>query len=271
MADEGEARGAMPGIRAWLKERAREAGEDVKYTVGVLEIMLIAEKVDIMLEKWLERYDFIYEGARQGGHLAYLPDLELGKLVKVEDAAKSWKPQAAEDKSNVVPHIGSSKLDAEWLKNRYDWLDKDGVPMKPDYGKMDLAGAEKIEEMQKARAESYAEEEEKGAILVTAEEQEIFDEHAVLLQSHPAVRKKIYTERLKAFTDAVAQTPAGKKKAAAQAAAKAAGKVHKQDVKEQKKSQKIQVAKLQANEEWRTPCSTWRKGTQLEILQTGWS
>ena len=62
----------------------------MKYTVGNLEILMIAEKIDDGLKSWLEDYDFIFSAARQGGHLAYVPDLVEQKLITVEEAAKHW-------------------------------------------------------------------------------------------------------------------------------------------------------------------------------------
>ena len=136
-------------------------------------------------------------------------------------------------------------MDAEWLAERYDWIAASEEPLEPDYDKMDKGEAEKIEDMKKARAESYGDEEAK-AILVTAEEQEVFDEHAGNLQCHPAVRRQTYTERLQAIIGAQESLPGAKKKAAAAAA----GKALKAKEKEQKKSLKIRVAKQNANAEW---------------------
>ena len=60
----------------------------MKYRVGLLEILMICEAIEKYLRQWLEDYDFILVAARMGGHLAYLPDLEQGKLVRMEEAAQ---------------------------------------------------------------------------------------------------------------------------------------------------------------------------------------
>ena len=80
------ARKEMPRIRQWLKQRAKKDGKEVSYKVGALEILMIAKAIDEYLEKWLEGWDFIFHGIRQGGHLAYLPDLE-------KESSSLWRRQ----------------------------------------------------------------------------------------------------------------------------------------------------------------------------------
>ena len=69
-----------PFIKSWLKRKACAQDEVVKYVVGPREIMLLIKHMHEGLEKWLAECDFIYEGARQGGHLALLPDLKAKEM-----------------------------------------------------------------------------------------------------------------------------------------------------------------------------------------------
>ena len=90
----------------------------------------------------MKDYDFIWYGARQGGHVAYLPDLEQGKMITVEEAAVHWPdepvPEGTKpaDMKPKVPHLGGGKLDAAWLEDKYKWRDEAGVPLKANFKEM---------------------------------------------------------------------------------------------------------------------------------------
>ena len=212
------ARWELPKIRQWLKENAMKRGSaEVKYRVGLLEILMICEAIEKYLRQWLEDYDFILAAARMGGHLAYLPDLEQGKLVRMEEAAQWWPmelvkvkdgcqrwwPKEMQDEEKQVPWkvppLGGGKLDADWLKDRYSWRDANGKPLKPVWEEQDKAYEEKLESLIAKQKQFHNEE---AKILVTAEEQEIFDQHADELQKHPSVRKMQYTLMWEALREA---------------------------------------------------------------------
>jgi hypothetical protein len=219
----GIARRHMPGIRKWMKAKAKASGEKMKYTVGSLEVLLIAEAIDKGLQSWMEEYDFIFAAARQGGHLAYLPDLEMEKLITVEEAALHWPPtplsakvQAMSQEEQVkhrrleVPALGGGKIDASWLANRYEWLDSKGVPVKPNWKEMDdvewETSGHTVKDGDVVVPLITEEEDENGELMVTKEEQSIFDEHSALLQQHPTIRKKMYSEMLQKLDAAKSST-----------------------------------------------------------------
>jgi hypothetical protein len=244
------ARKEMPRIRQWLKHRARKNGEEVKYTMGTLEILLIAEAIDKGLNEWLKTYDFVFHGARQGGHLAFLPDLQKQILITVEEAAKHWHDEEPEldeavgDPLVKVPKLGGGKLDAAWLKDRYCWHDAKHKHVKPDWTEMDVAGPGC--QLQEFSAEDdhcleipMETQDEDGKI--TAEEQDIFDEHYAALQNHPAIRHAQYTHMYEQLETVKAKK--GSKKAA----------LKKKDAKQKlgAKSAKIRRAKMNANFAWK--------------------
>ena len=154
------------------------------------------------MRKWLEEYDFIFNAARQGGHLAYLPDLQKKKLVPVEAASTYWPkemvklPGKDEEVPWTLPPLGGKKLNKKWLWSRYEWRDENGKPLRPNWEEMDTAVDEKMENMVLKQRQF---ENEEAKILVTAEEQEIFDEHAEELQKHPSARKLQYAQMWEAL------------------------------------------------------------------------
>ena len=239
-------RAKMPEIRQWMKANARKNNTEVSYKVGFLEMLMLVDEIDKGLRKWLEEFDFIFHAVRQGGHLAYLPDLEKGRLVTVEDAAAHWPEmpvpvgKEAKDAEPKVPKLGGGKLDYTWLKDRYSWRNAVGVPKKPDWQEMDGVVVEKDlwkydEDADKCITMPMETEGADGGW--TMEEQEIFDENAALLQSHPTVRDAVYTkmwEKLKT----------------AEGAKEAKKNVKKAPMKT-KKSERIRRAALPTAEDWR--------------------
>ena len=89
---------------------------------------------------------------------------------------------------------------------------------------------------------------EEAKILVTAEEQEIFDQHADELQKHPSVRKMQYTLMWQALK--VAGAIDSKEKA---------NRPKKALMKNHKKSERIKVAKLEISEEKRAKALQYMK------------
>ena len=242
------ARKKMPEIRQWMKTNARLSGKKLSYKVGFLEMLMLVDAIDEGLRQWLNEFDFIFHGARQGGHLAYLPDMVQKKLVTVEEAAVHWpdmpvpagkEPKDAEPK---VPKLGGGKLNADWLRDRYSWRDESGVPKEPCWKEMDADVPQKDIWKYDADAEDCItmpmETEVDG--VVTQEEQDIFNENAAMLQMHPAVRRATYTEMWKKLQEAKGED----------------GKAVKKKLKEKKpsifkKSEKIRRAGLPSSGDWR--------------------
>ena len=242
----------LPKIRQWMKEFAKKNGEaEVNYKVGLLEIILIADAIERHLRKWHAEYDFILAAARQGGHLAYLPDLEKKKLVPVEAASTYWPvemvklPGKDEEVPWTLPPLGGKKLKKKWLWSRYEWRDENGKPLKPNWEEMDTAADEKMENMVLKQRQF---ENEEAKILVTAEEQEIFDEHAEELQKHPSARKMQYTQMWEALKEAGAITARPRMKRLQ---------------KNRKKSERIKIAKMGIPEEKIAKC--------LKYMDEGWT
>ena len=252
------ARQEMPGIRRWMKAKALAQGGGMKYTVGNLEILMIAEKIDDGLKSWLEDYDFIFSAARQGGHLAYVPDLVEKKLITVEEAAKHWpatplsaKAAGKSDKERAklarveVPHLGGAKIDAHWLQDRLKWFDTDGLPTEPDWTAMDDSADPEVEGTDVKPADfvvplTTEEHDEDGNVVITEEEQDIFNAHASELQSHPALRKQVYVEMLRKLDECKGTTKAAVKKMET-----------KQKGKPGRKSARMIQARRAVNQEWK--------------------
>ena len=74
-----------PTLRQWLKRKSEELGTPTNYTLGPTEVAMLGGKIYLGLQEWLKSWDWIYHGMRQGGHLAYLPDIEEGKMRRVEE------------------------------------------------------------------------------------------------------------------------------------------------------------------------------------------
>ena len=226
----GIARREMPGIRRWMKAKALAQGGGMKYTVGSLEILMIAEKIDDGLKSWLEDYDFIFSAARQGGHLAHVPDLAENKLITVEEAAKHWpatplsaKAAGKSDKEREkyerleVPPLGGAKIDIHWLQDRLKWFDSDGLPTEPAWTDMDNSADPEVEGTDVKPADfvvplTTEEHDEAGNVMITEEEQDIFNAHASELQSHPALRKQVYVEMLRKLDEAKGTSKTSTKK-----------------------------------------------------------
>ena len=239
------ARKEMPRIRQWLKQKARRQGKEVKYALGPLEILMIAEAIDKGLEKWLKEYDFVFHGARQGGHLAYLPDVDVKKLVPVEEAAEHWPAPIVPEGMDPckappkVPKLGGGKLDAEWLHDRLDWM-QNGKPLKPDWKEMDIHGPGELHKTFNPDDDKCIEvplETEYADGKVTKEEQEIFDAHFAQLQDHPAIRQAVFMEMYERLEGTKKKSKTLKKAMVKNPT--------------QQKSYKIKRAKMQANFAWR--------------------
>ena len=78
-------------------------------------------------------------------------------------------------------------------QDRYNWLDKDGMPRKPDWSQYEDLAAE----VRKRRIEKLRQERGKDSILISCDEETIFTEEAALLQDHPAMRAAYYEGMLR--------------------------------------------------------------------------
>ena len=93
--------------------------------------------------------------------------------------------------AKAFPLGAGGKVPPEWLVNRKGWLDEKGVPIKPDWSKQ-TSLISKGQERERTYAEDYEKEHD---ILVTAEEQAIFDED-LDLAAHPKNREMKFRNQL---------------------------------------------------------------------------
>ena len=75
------------------------------------------------LVKKQEEDEWIVRGLRQGGHLAWRPSLEQGRLVNPDE--QEW--------AKKYPLGTGGKLGEYWLDERREWLDEEGKPVPPDW------------------------------------------------------------------------------------------------------------------------------------------
>ena len=94
--------------------------------------------------------------------------------------------------AKAFPLGAGGQVAPEWLVNRKGWLDEKGVPIKPDWSRHTSLVA-KGEERERTYAGEYEKEHD---ILVTAEEQAIFDERDLDLAAHPKHREMKFRNQL---------------------------------------------------------------------------
>jgi hypothetical protein len=156
-----------------------------------LSIMDLVNQIHEGLIKDLEKNDWILHHMRQAGHLAYRPSVVEKKLISTYDEkykGQQWLRQH--------PLSGGGKIEIHWRTPRHQWVDEEGLVKKPKWEEQDLAGAA-AQELRERRKNQYLDE---NSILISAEEQDIFDEQSSILQMHPAARDKKYTRWLRDTT-----------------------------------------------------------------------
>ena len=196
-------------IKAWLKRKAAAKEEEVKYVIGPREILMIVNKIHDGLLEWLEKYDWIYAGARQGGHLAYLPDMKSGRLQKLEEFLEEWR-ETMGDPTMKPPPMGGGKVEYDWLTERYDWLNENGVPKTPQWEKEHDG-----EDMRLKRQVDLSKQKlDENSVLICVDEEEIFEEYQAILQDHPAFREAKFQKMLDKIGSMEAKTKKPKKLAA---------------------------------------------------------
>ncbi len=171
-------------IKRWLREKARELNMDVNYAIGPLELMLIANVIHDGWVSWLNEADWVLCGARQGGHLAYLPDMVEKRLKPFEELAKEMPDL------KHLPSLGGPKINKQWLEDRFAWLSEDGVPKKPDWKEQEKTDATIRQQRDDKRRQELSE----TSLLITVDEQELFNQDQALLQDHPKVRAASYRD-----------------------------------------------------------------------------
>jgi len=202
------AHNAAPEIKKWLKRKAAHNSEEVKYAIGPVEMMMLANKIHEGLQAWLQESDWILAGCRQGGHLAYLPDLKAGRLRPVEDFLEEWKENLHLEKPPVIAALGGggNKLDPEWLLERFEWLNADGrAPPAPWHTEEE--GADERVKKQIVYAKQKLDE---HSILICADEEELFQEDEAMRQLHPAYREAKNEADLKRLFPAAGEAGSGK-------------------------------------------------------------
>ena len=111
----------------------------------------------------------------------------------------------------VAPHLGGLKIDAAWLEDRFNWRDANGVPQKPEW-----TNDENMEDLRlKQQLDLRRQKLEEDDILICVDEEEIFEEHAEILQDHPAFRHMKFTKMLEKMEADEKKYEGGKKKTAA--------------------------------------------------------
>ena len=175
-------------IRNLLREEAKRTGTKCEYKCGALAIMVLVNKIHEGLNEDLQKKDWIIHHMRQAGHLAYRPSVDLKKLVDTDDEkykGQQWLRQH--------PMAGGGKIEVVWRMDRHKWIDEEGMVKKPKWEEQNQM-ADAAMEIRTARKQIYLDEQ---SILVTAEEQDIFDENSSMLQMHPAVRNKKFASWLR--------------------------------------------------------------------------
>ena len=74
----------------------------------------------------------------------------------------------------------------------FNWRDEKGLPIKPKWREATDAMKQVLEHQAEVRKNMLTDK----SVLITVEEQEIFDEHGSMLQQHPSVREKVYQNML---------------------------------------------------------------------------
>ena len=112
--------------------------------------------------------------------------MKVGKLVPFEDIAQEL---GVED---VPPLGGPPKIQEDWMTNRFNWRDEAGIPIKPRWNEATDAIKHVAEQQAEARNNMLTQK----SVVITVDEQELFDEYGAMLQQHPSVREKVYQNML---------------------------------------------------------------------------
>ena len=174
-------------IRRMLREECRRENKAVTYKASPLTLMLLMNKIHEGLQDELQKQDWILHHMRQAGHLAYRPSVDRKLLIPTHEYSnQKWL------KSH--PLAGGGKIEVHWRHPRHEWRDEESNCKKAKWEEQDQAAQEALE-CRERRNQQYL---NQDSILVTAEEQDIFDENSGVLQMHPAQRYKKYTQWAKA-------------------------------------------------------------------------
>ena len=196
-------------MKRWMKRTAACKKQAVKYVVGPLEMAMMCNKIHEGLQTWLNTEDWILKGARQGGHLAYLPDLKAKRLVPMERFLEEWKVNMELPEVPQLPKLGGQKIDPQWLEARFAWLGEDGRAPAAEWGREEDGTDERL----KKQITHAMQKLDESSILICADEEEIFEENAELLQDHPAFREAKWSNLLdKLFPEGGDAPGAGKSK-----------------------------------------------------------
>jgi len=129
------AKAAKETLKQELKAAAAKAGLQPVLKCGAFEILSIIKKSVDQLEVRCRKDNLVLAAARRNGMLAYRPDFAVGRLVKPDE--QPWC-------KDLPPCAASHRLKPEWCKDRYSWLDEQGVPVEPDYSQG--TGAKSLED-----------------------------------------------------------------------------------------------------------------------------
>ena len=118
------------------KKAAEALGVEPVYRCDAEQIMELANYSHKALVRQQLENEFVVAGAYRNGMLAYRPSFREGKLVRSSE--QEWAKNL---------QLGSHRLKESWLKDRFSWLDEDGVPVKADWSESSAKRLEAMEEV----------------------------------------------------------------------------------------------------------------------------
>ena len=116
------ARDAKDALLFMNKERCRKAGDRLTLKCGHKEYLWIIQEALTRLKVKTEANNTVLAGLRRNGNLAWRPNLQEGTFERADKEA--WARSLPEE---------SHRLKKSWRRDRYEWLEADGTPQKPDY------------------------------------------------------------------------------------------------------------------------------------------
>ena len=118
-------------MRQLLARKADEEKVKAVYKCGCYEMMWMINYAHDKCQQNLERSDWVVAAMRSTGMFAWRPNIDKKVLEKADDQAWTSGYQ-----------LGSGRIHADWLVDRYKWLDEEGVPIQPQWldGDAELKG-----------------------------------------------------------------------------------------------------------------------------------
>ena len=130
---------AQMELRKELQEKALAEGIEPVYRCGPYEILKIAFQACSYVEKQNDEFQLLLMCLRRNGFLAFRPDFEKNKLIKVEDTTKPLQTWAVEKP------IGGHRVKQVWVDQRWDGV-QDGIAIEPNWEGSGV-GIKRLEDM----------------------------------------------------------------------------------------------------------------------------